>query len=142
MKTHLFFSACIAFFSASFEPLHGVPAATHSNPVFSRSQKTPQGDHSPVLPPIDLTIKEINDPFRKSDRIPVLMWKAPAAASPILYRIYRNPSLTKLAAEVSANGKLIFLDQNWHRHQNSTYFVVSVDPFGNESIPAVGSINE
>jgi hypothetical protein len=89
-------------------------------------------------PPKDLKGHQVKNEFAtQTDIINILTWKAPSTTSkPVAYRIYRDKDLTKLAAEVSANEKLQFLDHNRKKNHTYHYFVVSVDAFGNVSAPA------
>ncbi len=71
------------------------------------------------------------------DIVNILVWKAPNKGTPIVaYKIYRDRSLTKLIAEISAKERLRFKDHNRKEGKTYTYFIVSVDQFGNVSVPA------
>jgi Beta-propeller repeat len=90
------------------------------------------------FPPTHLQGFQTNNSFAtQTDTINVLKWKAPLQSSNIFaYRIYRNRSLTKFVAEIPANKKLQFKDHNRKKGKTYTYYIVSVDQFGNMSVSA------
>ncbi len=96
-----------------------------------------------LLPPINLRIKPTKASFLdQTDLVNILRWQTPTEGNPpVSYNIYRNASLTKLAGSVSAT-KLKFEDHNRKRGHIYSYYVVSVDEFGNESAPALAVIKE
>jgi hypothetical protein len=63
-------------------------------------------------------------------------WSPPTGGiTPVAYNIYRNAGLTDLAATVSANDvPLIFEDHNRRKNVIYTYYIVSIDKLGNQSI--------
>lgn len=64
-----------------------------------------------------------------------IKWLPPrSGASPVSYRIYRDANLTKLAAEIPVGRKLEFLDDCRHSSYTKTYYIVSVDSSGNQSV--------
>ncbi len=89
-------------------------------------------------PPRDLEGRQVKNKFVvQTDIVNILTWKAPSGGiTPVAYKIYRNPQLTKLAAVIPANDKLRFEDHNRQPGKTYRYFVVTVDEAGNESIPA------
>lgn len=73
-----------------------------------------------------------NKYLNETDLVNILKWQAPLSGSrPVAYRIFRNSS-KKLIGTV---GGLDFKDPNREKGVTYTYFVVSVDAFGNESTP-------
>lgn len=65
-----------------------------------------------------------------------LHWAAPQIGNePVLYRIFRD-SMTNLIGVRSSSEKLVFKDHDIKRSKTHTYYIVSVDEFGNESEPA------
>ena len=101
--------------------------------------------------PVSVTIETASPPkhlegFQKTfplanQYINVLKWKAPSSGTPIVsYRIYRNQFPKNLIAEISSNKPLRFKDRNIKRGKTYTYYVVSVDQFGNVSEPATVKI--
>jgi len=78
----------------------------------------------------------------QTDYINIVTWSAPAdGPSPVMYKIYRDAGLTKLAATVQATQKLQFKDHNRIKDKAYTYYIVSVDGGGNFSEPAVVEIS-
>lgn len=64
----------------------------------------------------------------------IIEWKPPKEGErPDFYRIYRDANLTKLAIEVSASQKLIFIDDCRNSNKTCTYFIVSVGKYDNRS---------
>ena len=71
-------------------------------------------------------------------KVNVIKWKPPKnGETPVSYRIYRNANLTDLAAVIPANQKLKFKDDCYQSHYTDTYYLVSVDINGNQSVPVV-----
>lgn len=124
---------------------------THSlTAVYSGDANFSGSTSSPVI----LIVNQISPPTRlkgvqranrfatQTDLVNIITWHAPSSGTPpVSYRIYRNSSLTELAAEVSANGRLRFKDHNRKEGKTYTYFIVSVDQFGNISTPATVTIS-
>lgn len=74
----------------------------------------------------------------QTEYVNIITWKAPSSGpTPVEYRIYRNSSLTKLAAIVPANKILRFEDRNKKKGKTYYYYVVAIDSFGLASDPAV-----
>ena len=101
--------------------------------------------------PVSVTIETASPPkhlegFQKAhplsnEYINVLKWKVPSSGTPIVsYRIYRNQFPKNLIAEIPSNKPLRFKDRNIKRGKIYTYYVVSVDQFGNVSEPATVKI--
>ncbi len=90
------------------------------------------------LPPTHLRGRQVANKFVSStDLVNIINWSPPdGGAPPVAYRIYREPQLTKLAAIISADGKLQFKDHNRKKGRTYRYFIVSVDAEGNQSEPA------
>jgi hypothetical protein len=65
----------------------------------------------------------------------VLKWQAPASGTPIVsYIVFRN-SLDNPIGKVTNLQKLRFRDRNIKKGKTYTYYVISVDEFGNTSTP-------
>ena len=96
----------------------------------------------PLLPPADASVRQVKNRFAtQTDLINVVTWIAPTTGEvPVRYRIYRNPDLTQLAGKVSGDsgvkGLFTFRDENMEEGKEYSYYVVSVDVFGNISHPA------
>jgi hypothetical protein len=66
----------------------------------------------------------------------VIAWNPPVGGTPpVAYAIYRNADLTKRIATIKADQKLKFKDHNRKKRHTYSYFLVSVDEFGNQSLP-------
>ncbi len=89
------------------------------------------------LPPTHLRGHQAADEFAaQTDWINSIAWAPPqSGTTPVSYSIFRNASLTKLAASIPANAKLKFRDHNRKKHTIYNYFLVSVDAFGQQSEP-------
>lgn len=72
----------------------------------------------------------------------IIKWNAPASGHPIAYRIYDDKELTHLIGEIPANHPLRFLEkiQCNSAKKSMTYYVVSVDSHGIQSLPAKTTI--
>jgi hypothetical protein len=71
----------------------------------------------------------------------VITWQAPVGSVPIVsYRIYRDADLQNLIGEVPNIPPLVFTDPNRKPCKKYKYYVVSVDQFGNLSVPALVKI--
>lgn len=97
-----------------------------------------QGISTLVCPPRDVDGKQTKT---KHGSVNVITWKAPitqcGAELPSAYRIYRDAELTELLGTVTActgQKHFKFKDTDPNR-ERTTYFVVSVDHFGNQSLP-------
>ncbi len=95
-----------------------------------------------VLPPRDLKVCQVENRFvSQTDRINIITWKAPRIGdSPVSYRIYRDPQLKEKIATVhmhysSSHERFRYEDHNRKKHHTYTYYIVSVDEFGNVSAP-------
>jgi DNA-binding beta-propeller fold protein YncE len=97
----------------------------------------------PILPPpIHLRgIQKVNTFATQKDYVNILTWKAPVQKSLVAYRIYRDADLTKLAATIPADKHLQFKDHHRKKNHTYTYYIVSVDQFGNQSVPATVVVN-
>lgn len=95
-----------------------------------------------VFKPRDLKLVQRENIFAtQKDIINILTWEPPhKGADPVEYRIFRDRRLTKLIAVIPANHHLRLKEHNRKEGKRYTYFVVSVDQFGNFSKPAVASI--
>lgn len=89
----------------------------------------------PILPPTALSGSQKANKFAtQKDLVNVITWKKPTGGlPPVTYRIYRDQALTQLAGQVSGFGELKFLDNNRHKGTAYSYYIVSVDEFGNIS---------
>jgi hypothetical protein len=54
---------------------------------------------------------------------------------PVSYKIYRDAGLTELIATIPATGSLRYADQNRQQNVIYTYYLVSVDQYGDVSNP-------
>lgn len=72
----------------------------------------------------------------------IINWKAPSHGLPIVYRIYRDALLRNLAGEVTSRHPLRFSDevQSNRRKKSMTYYVVSVNSHGIQSLPVKTTI--
>lgn len=95
-----------------------------------------------LFPPLNLKVSQIKDSFATQiERINVLKWEAPTTGEiPVLYKIYTDPQLTQLIGQVTAdksiNGKFKFQHHNRKKKQSYSYYIVSVDAYGNSSMAA------
>jgi Beta-1,3-glucanase/Bacterial Ig-like domain (group 3) len=93
-----------------------------------------------IFPPRNLHVTQVKNKFAtQTDVVNIITWQRPLLGiTPVLYRIYRNPELTKLIATVPADNKSRFKFKDHNRKPGRTYryFIVSVDEFGNVSTPA------
>jgi hypothetical protein len=81
--------------------------------------------------------QEKNIFLSQTDLVNVIQWSTPTTGTPpIEYKIYRNVELTHLIGVVGANEKLKFKDYNRKKNKTYTYYIVSVDLFGNVSAAA------
>lgn len=77
----------------------------------------------------------------QTDLMNVITWAPPAAGvPPVAYQIYRDAALTVLAGTVPATGELVFYDHNRRKNVAYTYYIVSVGPTGEISVPVVITI--
>jgi hypothetical protein len=95
-----------------------------------------------VFPPQDLEGTQIANRFlTQTDFVNILTWKKPTQGNPpVFYKIFRNAALTELAGVVSCYHTLEFVDHNRKPGKTYTYWIVSLDGFGNISLPAVISV--
>ncbi len=89
------------------------------------------------LPPSKINgCKTQNVFFTQTDFINNITWTAPTVGTiPAAYSIYRDPYLTDLVATVPASGALQYYDHNRNPNVTYSYYIVSVDAFGNMSEP-------
>jgi len=67
----------------------------------------------------------------------IISWRAPEEGNcPVAYKIYRDASLSKPIAFVSARKPLEFKDHNRKKNKVYSYFIVSIDQNGTASDPA------
>ena len=118
-------------FNATFLTHNGGPSAVMVQTIDININPAP-------LPPRNLRARQIKDRFLlQTELMNVITWQAPVSGpTPVLYKIYRNASLTRLAGTVPADRSLKFIDHNRQKGRVYTYFIVSVDQFGNQSAPA------
>lgn len=104
----------------------GGPTATVSNTI------------NTIMPPANIQGHQIANKFlTQTDLINVITWSKPdGIVAPVLYKIFRDSSLTDLVAVISANAKLIFEDHNRKKNKTYTYFIISVNAAGLTSFPA------
>jgi hypothetical protein len=91
-----------------------------------------------VQPPRDVEgFQKVKRHRFKRNYINVITWQAPIISSSIVsYRIYRDQNLQKLIGEVFSDQPLRFKDRHRKPCKTYTYYIVSVDQFGNISEPA------
>lgn len=117
---------------------HSITATYNGNCKYAKStSKAVSLVVSKVLPPKNPLGTLIKNQFAtQTDRINVLTWENPTEGNPpVIYLIYRNKELTDLIDTVSAKHRLIYIKHD-RKKQPYTYFIVSVDQFGNKSKPA------
>lgn len=69
-----------------------------------------------------------NDFATQSERINKITWKAPFGGGvPASYRIYNDPTLKNLVAEIPAEGILLYEEPYRRRGKEYTYYLVTVD---------------
>jgi len=91
-----------------------------------------------ILPPSSVHAKVIrNRYFTQSDLVNLITWTPPLSGeTPVKYKLFRDAALTDHIATVSAKSALQYHDHNRKKGVTYSYFIVSVDQDGNESIPA------
>lgn len=89
------------------------------------------------LPPTNLRGKRIKNQFlTQTDIVNVLHWDPPSdGAVPVAYKVYRD-NLNTLIGVVEAGKALKYEDHNRAKNVTYTYYIVSVDAQGNNSVPA------
>jgi hypothetical protein len=91
-------------------------------------------------PPANLRGRQVRNRFAtQTDLVNIITWRAPSSGeTPVAYKIYRDATLTELIKTVRADGrhKFKFKDHNRRKHKSYTYFIVSVDAAGNQSVAA------
>ena len=102
----------------------------------------PPSPPTPVLPPSPVrgSIKKAKARFAtQTDLINVVEWHAPRNDSSIVaYHVFRNSSLRHSIASISANRhRLQFEDHNRKKGRSYTYYIVSIDAQGNQSLPLI-----
>ncbi len=95
--------------------------------------------NSSIAPPSHLRGKqEANRFLSQTEFANHLTWDAPSQGlPPASYKIYRDASLKHAIATISSDERLEFVDRNRRKNKTYTYYVVSIDQFGNRSTPAV-----
>jgi YVTN family beta-propeller protein len=87
-----------------------------------------------LLPPSSVSgCKTKNVFLLQTDYINNITWTAPTSGSPAAYAIYRDATLTQLAAMVPASGPLQYYDHGRNPNVTDSYYIVSVDANGNQS---------
>ena len=88
-----------------------------------------------ALPPTHLKgSQKINRFATQTDIINILTWQEPQHGTLIVsYQIYRDRHLKKHIATLSSHEQLQFKDHNREKDKTYTYFIVSIDQFGNRS---------
>jgi len=77
----------------------------------------------------------------QTDLINKITWSAPTSGeTPVAYSIYRDSLLTQLITSVPETGPLLFYDHNRKPCTTYTYYIVSVDAYGNMSLPTAVTI--
>jgi hypothetical protein len=132
---------------------HTIVAIYSGSTFFSASVSTAMIEnispiHVPVvLAPTNLRVHQIKNCFaNQMDLINMISWQAPATGdAPVTYKVYRQTHHSlKLIATLQVSdgnsldkGKFKYLDHHRRKGHNYRYAIVSVDAFGNESVPAV-----
>ncbi len=95
-----------------------------------------------ILPPNHLKGFQVANRFVvQTEYVNILTWRANSQRnSAVAYRIYRDSLLKQLIGVISGSHDLRFEDHNREKGKTYTYFVVSVDEFGNTSLPATVTI--
>lgn len=76
-------------------------------------------------------------------RVNIITWHPPKGGeTPVSYIIYRDAILTEIAAVIPANQTLKFKDSCSYSRLTHTYYIVSVDSSGNQSVPVSVSVNK
>lgn len=91
-----------------------------------------------ILPPTNLHGHQTSNRFAtQKDLINVIKWDPPASGTaPVAYNIYRDANLTKLLEIIPAHHhKLKFSDHDRKENDKDSYFIVSIDAAGNQSLP-------
>ncbi len=96
-----------------------------------------------IAPPSHLRGKqEANRFLSQTEFINHLTWDAPSLGLlPVSYKIYRDANLKHAIAIISSSDRLEFVDHNRKKGQTYTYYIVSVDQFGNGSVPATVTVS-
>ena len=93
---------------------------------------------APQSPINQFACKTKSEFLTQTDFINKITFSAPISTFvPTSYQIYRDAALTDLVVTVPANGNLCFKDHNRICNATDTYYIVSVDQFGDLSFPAV-----
>lgn len=93
--------------------------------------------------PRDFRVHQVKNEFAtQTEYVNILTWKAPKEGlPPFSYRIYRDAGLTRLVATISAKDQLRFEDHNRRKDKAYTYYLVSVNRAGQQSSPAIVTVN-
>lgn len=141
----LIFNPAFSNFISMFVVFNGSSLTNNGGPSAVRVDTvTVEAPPISVFPPRDLRVRERKNIFLVQTEINnVLTWKPPLEGSaPVLYKIFRDAALTRLAAIVPANKRLKFVDHNRKECHLYRYFIVSVDEEGNQSEPAEIAIRD
>lgn len=71
-----------------------------------------------------------------------ITWDATGSSLPVAYAIYRDPTLTQLAATISASQPLQFFDHNAVSGAVYTYYLVGINEAGTTSAPVAVTVNQ
>jgi Beta-propeller repeat. len=98
---------------------------------------------SPIFPPRNAAgVQKKNRFLTQTEYRNIITWQAPVEGNaPVAYRIYRNSQLTQFITVVSAQAPLIYIEHNVIKKKPYTYYIVSVDEFGNSSLAAPVTVN-
>jgi hypothetical protein len=139
-----------SFSTSSLSPgNHTIIAIYSGDPTHLASTSTPYIETIiSILPPRNLHVVQVTNRFAtQTDVVNVITWKAPLTGTvPVFYQIYRDPQLTILVANVksdeyssssssSSHKSFRYDDHNRKKRHSYRYFIVSIDPFGNVSVP-------
>jgi hypothetical protein len=97
-----------------------------------------------LLPPTHFHgVQKINRFATQSEYVNILTWQTPSSGIiPVAYHIYKDPQLTHLIAVIPADRKLRYEAHNRKKGKGYSYTIVSVDQFGNFSVPITVIINK
>jgi hypothetical protein len=72
----------------------------------------------------------------------IITWNAPIGITPTSYKIYSDANLTNLIATIPGTGPLLYTVHNRKINVVYTYYVVSIDQYGNASEPVEIVVNQ
>lgn len=92
----------------------------------------------PLYPPATINGCKTRNVFMlQADYINNITWTPPSTGeTPVVYNIYRDAALKELIATVPASGALQYYDHSLNPNVIYSYYITSVDVYGNESTAA------